>query len=114
MEHADLRFELDGPAEVIDGFLQSGLVLRGNAERVPGWDPIGVTVVCLPIISHPLRLGMTTGLGEGFDALGVAVVHLILPSLGDQDDAEQAVGPCVIGVELQGPPVVIDRLAEVS
>ena len=63
MDQVEFRFEPDGLAVVVDGFLQSGLVLRGNAERVPGRGPLGVTVVGLPVISDRLVQGVTTELG---------------------------------------------------
>ncbi len=84
----ELRFQPDGFAEVVDGFRQSEFALRRDAERVPGRDPPGITVVCLPIMSHPLCQGLTTGLGEGLDALRVEVVSLVPASRGDQGDAE--------------------------
>ena len=114
MGQGELRFEPDGLAEVVDGFLQSGLVLRGNAERVPGRGPLGVTVVSLPVISDRPVPGVTAEGAEGFHALWVAVVHLVPPALCEQGDAEQVVGPGTIGIELQGLPVVVDRLVEGS
>ena len=67
----ELRFEPDGLAVVVDGFLQSGLVLRGNAERVPGRGPLGVTVVGLHVVSRRLAQGSTADRVEGFHALRV-------------------------------------------
>ena len=68
MGQGELRFEPDGLAVVVDGFLQSGLVLRGNAERVTGRDPRGVTVEGLLVISDRLFQGLTTERVEGFHA----------------------------------------------
>ena len=112
MAPGEIRFDPDGLAVVVDGFLQSGLILRGNAERVPGRGPRGVTVLGLPVISHRLVQGWTTELVEGFHALRVIVVRLFKPALGDQGDTEQVVGPGTIGVAPQGLPVVVDRLVQ--
>ena len=103
MGQVELRVEPDGLAVVVDGFLQSGLVLRGNAERVPGRGPLGVTVEGLPVISDRLVQGLTTDVDEGFHALRVAVVHLVTPALGDQGDTEEVVGLGEIGIEPPGP-----------
>ena len=59
----ELRFEPDGLAVVVDGLLQSGLVLRGNAERVPGRYPLGVAVDGLAVISNGLALWPDRGSG---------------------------------------------------
>ena len=67
----ELRLEPDGLAEVVDGFLQSGLVLRGDAERVPGRGPLGVTVVRLASNKRSPRPGLDRGTGSrGFTPSG--------------------------------------------
>ena len=53
----EFRFEPDGLAVVVDGFLQSGLVLRGNAERVAGRGPLGVAVMRLASNKRSPRSG---------------------------------------------------------
>ena len=84
----ELRFKPEGLAEVVDGFLQSGFVLRGNADGVTCREPPRVVVVGLNVISRSLAQGVTAGRVKGFHTLGVAVVHFVPPALGDQGDAE--------------------------
>src|SRR4051812_39527638 len=110
----ELRFQPDGLAEVVDGFLESSLVRWRNAERVPARGPLGCTVVSLPVISDRPDPGFIAEGAEGSPRLRVALVQLVPPALREQGDAEQVVGSGTIGIELQGLSVVVYGLVERS
>ncbi len=109
MGHVEFGVEPDGLAVVVDGFLQSGLVLRGDAERVPGRGPLGVTVEGLPVISDRLGQGATTGralAGAPCQPGSSRPPRPAGPLRAGRDRASG--GPGEIGIDTQGLPVVVD------
>ena len=57
------RFEPDGLPVVVDGLVESGVVLRGDAEAVPGRDPVGVKLNRLASSKQWPRPGPDRGIG---------------------------------------------------
>ena len=97
---------------VVDGLVEAGEVLRGDAEAVPGRDPVGVESIGLPVVSIGVAQGRTAELVEGLDIRRVVLEHLVLPALGQQGDPEVVVGEDEIRIDPQGLSVIVDRLVD--